>query len=223
MGAAVKLPKPKAVIFDWDDTIVNTWYAALEALNTSFRAMGAPEWSDEEARAKAGASARDMFKSLFGDRWQEADKIYIDTYVQISAEKVRLLEDAEAVLKALHEAEVYLAIVSNKRGALLRKEATHLNLDRYFGRIVGAGDAKADKPDPAHVHMALENSGISAGQDVWFVGDSHTDMLCASNSGCVPILIETKPPPEEQLAKNPPILRFLKHYDLMEFIKTHYL
>ena len=79
------------------------------------------------------------------------------------------------------------------------------------------------KPDPAPVHMALEGSGIAAGRHVWFVGDSHTDMLCAANSGCTAILLETKPPPEETLLKHPPIRRFKKHADLMEFIRVFFI
>ena len=131
---------------------------------------------------------------------------------------MRIHAQAEEVLKALAKNKVYMAVVSNKRGHLLRAEAGHIKFDQYFGKIVGAGDAKADKPDPAPIHLALQDSGIAAGSDVWFVGDSHADMLCALNAGCIPILIETKPPPEEMLAKNPPLHRFKKHSDLMEFI-----
>lgn len=216
-----KLPKPKAVIFDWDDTIVNSWPIALEALNTALVAMGQQAWSDDEARRRAGPSARDLFRGLFGDRWQEADKIYYDTFNKIFLNNLVVHANAEDLLKLLADNKIYMAVVSNKRGHLLRAEAAHTRFDRYFGKIVGAGDAAADKPDPAPVHMALDGSGIQPGADVWFIGDSHTDMLCALNTGCVPILIETKPPPEEMLLKHPPRHRFKTHIDIMNNIKDY--
>ena len=217
------LPKPKAVIFDWDDTIVDSWYTALEALNTALVAMGHTAWTDMEARQRAGQSARDLFQKLFGDEWQKADKIYYDTFTKVFANNMRVHDNVEDVLKALSEQGVYLAVVSNKRGTLLRAEAEHTGFDKYFGKIVGAGDAEADKPHPAPVHMALEGSGIAAGPDVWFIGDSPTDMLCALNALCTPVLIETKLPPEEMLKKHPPAKRFKKHNDIMEFIKGEFV
>jgi phosphoglycolate phosphatase len=218
----VTLPKPKAVIFDWDDTIIESWGLTLQALNKALTAMGATPWSDAEARRRAGPSARDLFQQMFGERWQEADKIFFESLQYMFKKNMPVYPGAEDIFKALAARKIYMAVVSNKRGPLLRSEAAQAKFDRYFGKVVGAGDAAADKPDPAPVHMALEGSGIAPGMDVWFVGDSHTDMLCAANAGCAAILLETKTPPEEMLAKNPPHRRFQKHSDLMEFIKTDF-
>lgn len=213
------LPKPKAVIFDWDDTIVDSWPTALESLNTALVKMGHAAWSDDEARRRCGGSARDLFHSLFGDRWPEADKVYYETYNKIISDGIRIHNHVEDILKALAAQNVYMAVVSNKRGELLRAEAARIRFDGYFGKIVGAGDAEADKPNPAPVHMALQDSGIVAGSNVWFIGDSHADMICALNSGCTGVLLETKTPPPEMLVNNPPAMRFKEHYNLMEFIK----
>ncbi len=216
------LSKPRAVIFDWDDTLVDTWPTSLQAMNEALAGMNHETWSDVEARRRCGASARDLFRQLFGDRWQEADRIYLNAYMRIAEEIMPPHAQAEDVLKALAGYNVYLAVVSNKRGQVLRSEAARLKFDKYFSRIIGAGDAAADKPDPAPVHLALHESGIAPGQDVWFVGDSHTDMQCALNAGCAPVLLETKLPPEELLLESPPLQRFRGHYDLMEFINRRF-
>lgn len=211
--------KPRAVIFDWDDTVVNSWDTALQALNAALVGMGMEAWSDAEARRRCGGSARDMFQSLFGDRWQDADKIYYDTFNRIFLDNMKIHDGIEDIFKALADEGVYLAVVSNKRGHLLRSEAEHVGFAPYFGKIIGAGDAAADKPDPAPVHLALEGSGIAPGADVWFIGDSHTDMQCAHNTGCLPILIETKTPPEDMLKDVPPAHRFARHADITAFIR----
>lgn len=219
-----QLPQPRAVIFDWDDTIVDNWAVALEALNTTLEHMGHDRWTDDEARRRSGQSARDLFSKLFGaDRWQEADKVYTTKFYELVAKNTRTHDYVEDMLKALTGHGIYLAVVSNKRGPLLRHEAETLGFKKYFGNIVGAGDASADKPDPAPVLLALTGSGIAPGPDVWFIGDSHADMRCALNAGCTPVLIETKPPPEDVLAEHPPAHRFKHHGEIMELIRPFFL
>jgi phosphoglycolate phosphatase len=99
------------------------------------------------------------------------------------------LPGAADALAALKGAGIYLGVVSNKRGDLLRREADHLGWTPHFGRLVGAGDAVRDKPDPAPVAMALRPAGIAPGREVWFVGDTGIDMACARNAGCIPVLV----------------------------------
>src|ERR1035437_5257133 len=132
------IPKPRAVIFDWDDTIIDSWGPSLKSLNKALVAMGQPAWSDDEARRRAGPSARDLFRQLFGDRWQEADKIFYDALRKMFLENLPVFPDVEPVLKMLAAHKVYMAVVSNKRGPLLRTEAKDTGFDRYFGKVVGA-------------------------------------------------------------------------------------
>jgi phosphoglycolate phosphatase len=217
------LPQPRAVVFDWDDTLVDNWNTAFKALNTALVHMGAEPWTEDEARRRSGPSAKDLFTGLFGaDRWQEADKVYYDTFCALVLDNVRLHDKAEDFLKDLQRHGIFMAVVSNKRGNLLRREVEHLGFNKYFGKVIGAGDAKADKPDPAPLLLALEGSGIEAGPAVWYIGDSHTDMMCAIRAGCTPVLIETKPPPADLLLKNPPAGRVRHHQDLMELLGRYF-
>jgi phosphoglycolate phosphatase len=215
------LTTPKAVIFDWDDTVVDNWHIAVETFNKTLVHMGMDALSEAEIRRRTGQSARDLFKALFGDRWEEADRVYYKTFMELVENNIRLHDHIGELLKVLSEKGIYLAVVSNKRGELLRKEVEKIGFKPYFGAVVGAGDATADKPDPAPVIMALENSGIPPGPEVWFIGDSHVDMICGHRSGCTPVLIETKTPPEDMLAENPPLRRFQKHAHIIDWINEN--
>ena len=79
---------------------------------------------------------------------------------------------------------------------MLRREVARLGWSGYFGSIVGAGDAPADKPACEPVHLALAPSGVPAGAEVWFVGDTAVDIECARNTGCVAVLLLDAMPPE---------------------------
>ncbi|MGO8864944.1 MAG: HAD family hydrolase [Alphaproteobacteria bacterium] len=181
--------RPKALLFDWDSTLVDNWRSIEEALNATLLAMGQQPWTPEETRLRVRASMRDSFPGLFGERWEEARRIFYESITTRHLAHLAPLPGAAAMLAELAAEGFYLGVVSNKTGALLRKEAAHLGWQRFFGGIVGAGDAVRDKPDPAPVALALAESGIAPGREVWFVGDTAIDMVCALNAGCVPVLV----------------------------------
>ena len=212
--------KPKAVIFDWDDTLVDTGAVVRNAINVALVAMGCEPWSEEEAQRHMGPPARVLFTGLFGeDRWQEADKIYIKAYEDGIIAGLRKHEHVNEIIDALEKSGITLVVVSAKRGYLLRKEAEILGLDKHFLKMVGAGDAANDKPHIDAVLMALSGSGIAPGQDVWFLGDSHTDLIAAKNANCTGVLIETKLPPQEKIDQYSPDLRFKTHADLLVYVQ----
>src|SRR5216684_1044345 len=66
------LRRPRAILFDWDNTLVDSWATIHEALNFLMRAMGKPEWSLAQTRERVRLSLRDAFPLHFGERWEEA-------------------------------------------------------------------------------------------------------------------------------------------------------
>jgi phosphoglycolate phosphatase len=184
-----RLTRPRAIIFDWDNTLVDSWATIHDALNFLMAAMERPPWTIDETRERVRLSLRDAFPAIFGERWEEARRIYMDRFRAIHLERLTPLPRREAMLRALAADGHYLAVVSNKTGTVLRSEAAHLGWSELFGAIIGAGDAHTDKPHSAPVELALQPSGITPGPDVWFVGDTAVDMECALASGCVPVLL----------------------------------
>ena len=210
--------RPQVVLFDWDNTLVDSWATIHEALNHVMAAMDKPPWSIAETRARVRLSLRESFPLHFGERWEEARGIYLDRFRAIHLDRLTALPGCAEMLEALTEEGIFLGVVSNKTGVLLRREAEQLGWSRHFGRIVGAGDAVADKPHPAPVGLALELSGVAAGERVWFVGDTGVDMTCATNAGCVPVLLGGDPASEE-LLECAPHLQFSEPAALVRFIR----
>lgn len=181
---------PRAVLFDWDNTLVDNWPAIHAALNATFDAMGHTRWTLTETKQRVRRSLRDSFPDMFGDRWTEARTIFYETFAAAHLKHLRPLPGAGETLAWLAETGIYLGVVSNKTGEYLRAEAEVLGWTRHFGRLVGAADAAADKPAPEPVHMALAGSGIGPARDVWFVGDGAVDVECALAAGLTPVIIE---------------------------------
>jgi len=210
------MSRPNAVIFDWDNTLVDTWPAIHDALNHTLTAMGHAPWSFEQTKERAKKSLRESFPDLFGENWLKAKDIFYTRFEQSHIEQLAPLPHAESLLQHLSHANIPLFIVSNKTSQYLQEEINHLNWQSYFKESVGAGDAIKDKPDPAPVHLALKKSNISIDYNVWFVGDTDVDLLCAKNTSCHSILIRNAPPRENEFQEAPPTWYFKNCQDFID-------
>ena len=211
--------RPKAILFDWDNTLVDTWPTIHAAQNVTLRAFGLDEWSLDETRRRVRKSMRDSFPELFGDRWEEAGKVFYRHFNAIHLDMLRPSPGAERMLEELRAAGLYLGVVS-KLGDVLRREVTHLGWDAHFGRLVGAFDAERDKPASEPVKMALQGTGIEQGAEVWFAGDTNIDLECAANAGCVPVLIREIAPHSTEFEPFPPLWHFPNCLALSKLIRS---
>jgi phosphoglycolate phosphatase len=201
------LTRPRAILFDWDNTLVDTWPTIVECYRDTFTALGETPWTAEEVKARAHGSLRDHFPKLFGERAGEAERVFYETFFRIHLERLRPLPGAEVLLARASAAGCYVAVVSNKVGKNLRAEIAHLGWDRWIKRAVGARDAARDKPAPDPIFMALDGTGIAPDQDVWMVGDTSADLKCAHAAGVLPVFFGSVEQLSEKLQEFPPRLQ----------------
>ena len=181
---------PTALIFDWDNTLVDSWGTIHEALAVTFSHFGHQPWTMDEVKDQVRQSLRDSFPRYFGDRWEEARDVYLGNFEAIHLERCQPLEGAtELLTRCAVEWQLPMGIVSNKTGRLLRKEVDYLGWSAHFVTILGAGDAVSDKPNPAPVDIIRKEMPSPAADNIWFVGDTDIDMACAHNSACRAVLI----------------------------------
>ncbi|MBR0673114.1 HAD family hydrolase [Neoroseomonas soli] len=180
--------RPTAILWDWDNTLVDGWAAIEAGLNAAFRAFGLPEWDRTQVLANVRRSLRESFPPLFGAEWEKAREIF---YAEVRARHLDVVVPIPGAAAALAAAGrvARQGVVSNKQGPLLRAEAVHLGWAGHFGALVGAGDAVRDKPDAAPLLMALEALGVPPSPEVWYVGDTALDMQAARAAGCRAVLL----------------------------------
>lgn len=184
---------PRAFIFDWDNTLVDSWPAIAEAINHTRTHFGLAAWSLSEIKANCTRAARDSFPEWFGADWKKAYDLYYQGFDRVRKNRgIEVKPGAQELLQWLKGQKIPSFIVSNKRGDYLRQEVEKLAWGELFAAVVGAQDAPRDKPCREHVDYALQYAGITADSSIWFVGDSETDMQCAKNSGCTPVFLGEK-------------------------------
>lgn len=215
-AAPPPLTRPRALVFDWDNTLIDSWASIHDAQNHTFAHFGMKPWTLEETRQRVRGSMRDTYPALFGNRWREAGDVFYARFSAMHMETLTPLPGAGELLAELADAGVYLAVVSNKQGDYLRREAEHLGWARYFAKIVGAFDAAQDKPSVEPVDLALSVGPINRGREVWFAGDADIDMECANNADCIAVLLREQAPAENEFLEHPPAIHV---HDCMELCK----
>jgi phosphoglycolate phosphatase len=185
----LKNHKPKAIIFDWDNTLVDTWPLIQIAIDKTMVEMNRKPWGLEKVRDTVHKSMRESFPEIFGSDWEKAGEIYKNTYRSIHLDQIRLISGAVELVDKIQQKGILQFIVSNKIGFTLRKEVAKTGIEKSFFSIIGAGDAYDDKPSRKPVDLALMGSDLDPQKDeIWFVGDTIADVECAYNSNCRPVI-----------------------------------
>ncbi|NDE90719.1 MAG: HAD family hydrolase [Alphaproteobacteria bacterium] len=203
---------PQAVIFDWDNTLVENWQILTDSVNAALAAFNLPLWNTEQMVANSKRSMRDSFPEIFGPDWHRARDIFYTHFRTYHLQGLKELTHAKELLNFLQQHGVKLMVCSNKNGDLLRREVAYLNWSHYFSDVVGATDAEKDKPDPAPAHLLLKRNNLKPHEHVWFVGDTISDMICGTQSGCFTVGIG------KDSLENPEFQPGLWVYDLAELL-----
>ncbi len=176
------------LVFDWDGTLVDTFPFIIRAHNHVRTLFGLPELNETEFLTYARWTAKHSYPIQFGARAEEAmQELYrfIETEKDFSRDVVEM-PGARAFLDLIREEGRKAVLVSNKRGAVLRQEVAALGWEDRFSAVVGAGDAPADKPDPAPLFKAI---GEADTKKCLYFGDTITDYLCTRTAGMPFVLI----------------------------------
>lgn len=178
---------PTVLLYDWDNTLVDGWAGITAALNAVFAAFDKPLWTVEDTRNRVRVSLRESFPVMFGNAWEQARDLFYGTLRDQHLDHVQPMPGAAEALLA--GARWPQGVVSNKAGDFLRREVVHLGWSGHFGPVIGAGDAVADKPDPAPIFLALQQLGCAPDPSVWYLGDTALDMQAARAAGVTAVLV----------------------------------
>jgi phosphoglycolate phosphatase len=209
-----KLLKPSAVLFDWDNTLVDSLGILCTAMEDTLKHFSVEKPSDFMVKIHRSNFTEEHFPGL---PHEHVKNVFRDRYIELAAGVLNPLPHAEQTLKEIQRCNIKLAIVSNKLEKYLLEEIKKLGWEHYFISVVGAGTAAEDKPSPLPVLKALSDIGMDPSDDIWFVGDSTTDMSAAHNSKCLPVLFGTDDYTSEYYESCLPKRHFVNHQALSQY------
>lgn len=198
------ISKPKAVFFDWDGTLVDSYGFLNDAHGHVLAKLGFPPFYDGEYREYFGLPREILYPKIYKDKCEEAKTLF-EAYVFENSHRIQSINGAGALLEYLQEQDIFIGVVSNKKNVYIYKEAEHLGWGRFLKVIVGGGDAQSDKPSCEPLKHAIEKAGVAFGAgDIWFVGDTESDLVCAQEFGCLSVFVEGHKDSADLVAKYKP-------------------
>jgi pyrophosphatase PpaX len=202
---STKSPRPAAVLFDLDGTLIDSIGLILGSMRYAFTKCDAAAPSDEEWLTGVGTPLRTMF-----ERYAQ-DDLAVDRFIAAYREHqvanhdrcVRCYDDVPHVLAKLKVRGHPLAVVTSKTTSLAERGLALVGIMQYFETIVGCDSCGRHKPHPEPVLTALERLGYEPSEAV-FVGDSVHDMEAGNAAGVLTVAALWGPFSRDQLAISAP-------------------
>jgi phosphoglycolate phosphatase len=185
----------RAVIFDWDGTLLDSWHADVAAYLEMFHALGI-EWGEKELCRHYSPDWHAVYRAagLACERWAEADRLWRDAYAHL---RPQLLPGARRMLAQLRR-RYRLALVTSGNRARVSRQLREFGLAGIFRAKVFAEDSHRRKPHAAPLACALARLRLLP-QDCVYVGDAPEDIEMARRARVRAIAVFGPFPTHERL------------------------
>ena len=183
-------PRPTALLFDLDGTLVDSRRDIAAACNVARIAHGFPALTLEAFMPMVGDGARALVARAFD---ADADSPVVDaalatfraSYLAHPAAMTVLLPGVRDILDVARALGLPCAIVTNKPRDVTALVLDALAIGHFFEAIWGGGDGPL-KPSPAGVLDVIARLGVTAG-GAWMIGDGPQDVGAGKAAGCFTI------------------------------------
>ena len=214
-------PRPHAVLFDLDGTLIDSIELILNSARHAFRDRNGHIPSDAEWLTGVGIPLATMFRRYARDD-AEVDALIAKYREYQLANHDRLVRSYNLVIETVDQLRAAghpLAIVTSKTGWLAQRGLDNVGLGSHFDVIVGCDTCEKHKPDPGPVLFALDHLGYEASEAV-FVGDSVYDMEAGNAAGVTTVAALWGPFSRADLAASNPTHYLERISDLPRLLET---
>jgi len=199
----------RAVVFDWDLTLWNSWDIHLWLMRRTADELGMPR---PEAAAIAREYHRPFFEHLIGffdNDLEQIIDVYLRFYRGAVREKAHIYPGVWEMLRSLKDQGYRVAVFSDKRRMFGVPELAQAGIGELVDYALFLEDGRPYKPDPTGLLQVLDALEVSP-EETLYVGDSHQDVECAHRAGVTSgAALWGSVDPEGVLAHNP-------HYPLKQ-------
>lgn len=196
----------KAVIFDLDGTLIDSLEDIAINANKVLTKLHCPTHSFEKYKHFVGDGARVLIENAM-PRYvskaflDEALELFIDFYEQNLHTNTKPYRDIQSLLEKLVFQNIPLAILSNKPDKFTKLYVEKLLPDIPFVVVAGQKEGIEKKPDPT-VALEIAKKFQIEPQDIYFVGDTATDMKTAKNANMIAVGVAWGFRPVKELEDN---------------------
>jgi 2-phosphoglycolate phosphatase len=181
----------RAVIFDFDGTLVDSYEAITASVNHVRAAHNLPPLHEPEVRRCVGRGPAYLLQHTVPGTDLDKDMArYRAHHPSVLRGGTRLLPGAAETLRMLKESGLHLAVCSNKPRDFTRELLDYLGLAPSIDAVIGPEDAARIKPAPDMLLAALQELNVAPAEAL-YVGDMVVDIETARAAGVIVWVIPT--------------------------------
>lgn len=178
----------KAVIWDLDGTLFDSYPVIVESIYLTFQESGIPLTREQIKEYAIRSSSSALFYEVAAE-WGIPAEALFDRYAQLSRAQylqISPMDGAMEILKALHSQGIHQFVYTH-RGKTTIPVLDHLKMTSFFSEILTSRSGFARKPDPEAIEYLIRTHDLDR-DHTYYVGDRGLDMACAKNAGISGIL-----------------------------------
>lgn len=173
-------PLVRAVLFDLDGVLVDSYEVWFHLLNATARAFGADPIARDTFASCWGQGVAADVERFFTNRTLAETEAFYHAHFMDQIEHLRIDPQAVPLTRELTARGVRLAVVTNTPSPLARRILAHAAL--AIDTVVGGDDVPRAKPAPDMIVEACRRLKVSI-DDCVVLGDSEYDARAASAAG----------------------------------------
>jgi HAD superfamily hydrolase (TIGR01509 family) len=172
----------RAVLFDLDGVLIDSFEVWLAVVNATARKFGAPGISREGLRPIFGQGISDDMRNLYPGRTRREILAAYDEAMPACSTNVQVNPEAVAALGLLGAQGVKRAVVTNSQASIAKAVLDATGLGLHLDAWAGVADGLKEKPAPDLLLHALERLRIRP-EHTLMVGDTDYDERAARAAG----------------------------------------
>jgi phosphoglycolate phosphatase len=194
----------RAVVFDLDGTLLDSYGGIREALNPVLVHYGKPTVTVEQTRFMVGEGLPRLIEKAVGpEAVEEGVRLFRQRYRETALTGSKLIHQAEEMMVELVRRGISMAIASNKPAQFSMQILEALGIAGRFAFVGGPDIGFPPKPDPAMAFAALAAMG-SRPEETLFVGDMPIDVQTARAAGMPVVVLPSGSSTREELVAAEP-------------------
>lgn len=210
--------KYKALLFDFDGTLLNTNELILQSFHHVLATRFPGKYQVEDCAQFIGPSLQQTFDTLAPG---ETETLIARYRAFNEANHDKLISEYPDVVEVLTELKamgIKLAIVSTKRNDMIERGLTLLGANHLFDIKIGTDDVAHVKPHPEPVLLALERLNVPKEQAM-MIGDNSHDIEAGNNAGVTSVGVAWAHKGEAYLRKYNPTHIVTTMHDFIPLVK----
>lgn len=184
MSQTIKKPELKAVFFDLDGVLIDTYRVWYHLFNQTLEYFGYRPITLRTFAQNWGQSTEEDVRIFMPDvKLNDVVTFFSKNFIKF-IKYMKVNKDARKALAGLKSNGLKIGCLTNSHRDITEFEIRKSGLDKYFDIVITADDVKRPKPDPEMILKACKKLRVKK-NEIIFIGDTMTDLKTAESARCL--------------------------------------